>query len=174
MNVDPAEKMITKARIEKYILRKAFDTTDEPETQPYLPDNILWRQKEQFSDGVGYGWIDALKENAEIHVTDEMMKKPRAEWGEDVPDTKEAYWYRMMFDEHFPPYCASTVMRWTPTWSMQSDPSGRLVPTNAPRLVGELIILGPLLHMLPNMKSDTGSCTCTNSIFAFMTAHFLI
>lgn len=90
MDIDPAEKMITKERIEKYILRKAFDTSDEPETKPYLPDNILWRQKEQFSDGVGYGWIDALKDNAELHVTDEMMKNPKPEWGDDIPDTKEA------------------------------------------------------------------------------------
>lgn len=127
MSIDPSEKMITKDRIEKYILRKAFDTTDEPDTKPYLPDNILWRQKEQFSDGVGYGWIDALKANAELYVTDEMMKNPKAEWNDDVPDSKEAYWYRTMFDEHFPPYCASTVLRWTPTWSKQTDPSGRLV-----------------------------------------------
>jgi asparagine synthase (glutamine-hydrolysing) len=125
MNIDPAEKMITKDRIEKYILRKAFDTSDEPETAPYLPEKILYRQKEQFSDGVGYGWIDALKDNAELHVTDEMMKNPKPEWGNDIPDTKEAYWYRCMFDEHFPPSCASTVMRWTPTWSKQTDPSGR-------------------------------------------------
>lgn len=125
MNIDPAEKMITKDRIEKYILRKAFDTSDRPGEPAYLPANILWRQKEQFSDGVGYGWIDALKDNAEQYVTDEMMKNPKTEWGNDVPDTKEAYWYRTMFDEHFPPYCASTVMRWTPTWSKQSDPSGR-------------------------------------------------
>lgn len=90
MNIDPAEKMITKERIEKYILRKAFDTTDEPETPAYLPDSILWRQKEQFSDGVGYGWIDALKDNAELNVTDEMMKNPKAEWGDDIPDSKEA------------------------------------------------------------------------------------
>ncbi|KAF1987856.1 glutamine-hydrolyzing asparagine synthase [Aulographum hederae CBS 113979] len=127
MNIDPAEKMITKDRIEKYIMRKAFDTTDEPETPAYLPDNILWRQKEQFSDGVGYGWIDALKDNAELHVSDEDMKNPKPEWGDDIPDTKEAYWYRCMFDEHFPPYCASTVMRWTPTWSKQTDPSGRAI-----------------------------------------------
>lgn len=90
MTVDPEEKLITKDRIEKYILRKAFDTTDEPDVKPYLPDNILWRQKEQFSDGVGYSWIDALKDNAEQHVTDEMMKTPKAEWGADVPDSKEA------------------------------------------------------------------------------------
>ncbi|EER43552.1 asparagine synthetase [Histoplasma capsulatum H143] len=130
MGVDPQEKMITKDRIEKYILRKAFDTSDDPDAKPYLPDSILWRQKEQFSDGVGYGWIDALKDNAELHVTDEMMKNPKPEWGDDVPDTKEGYWYRMMFDELFPPYCASTVMRWTPTWSKQTDPSGRAVSTH--------------------------------------------
>ncbi|KAI2606231.1 asparagine synthase [Hypoxylon fragiforme] len=130
MNIDPQEKMITKDRLEKWILRKAFDTTDEPGTEAYLPDEILWRQKEQFSDGVGYGWIDALKDNAELHVTDEMMKNPKPEWGQDIPDTKEAYWYRLMFDEHFPPHCASTVMRWTPTWSKQSDPSGRAIATH--------------------------------------------
>lgn len=125
MNIDPADKMIKDGRIEKHILRKAFDTTDEPETEAYLPDEILWRQKEQFSDGVGYGWIDALKDTAELQVTDEMMKNPKAEWGDDIPDTKEAYWYRCMFDEHFPQSCASTVMRWVPKWVQQSDPSGR-------------------------------------------------
>lgn len=91
MNIDPKEKMITKDRIEKYILRKAFDTSDEPDIQPYLPEKFLWRQKEQFSDGVGYGWIDALKDNAEKNVTDEMMKNPKAEWGDDIPDSKEAW-----------------------------------------------------------------------------------
>ncbi|KAL4978085.1 hypothetical protein BDW66DRAFT_130941 [Aspergillus desertorum] len=130
MSVDPQEKMITKDRIEKYILRKAFDTSAEPEVEPYLPDKILWRQKEQFSDGVGYSWIDGLKDHAELHVTDEMMKNPKPEWGDDIPTTKEAYWYRMMFDEHFPSYCASTVERWVPTWSKQSDPSGRAIATH--------------------------------------------
>ncbi|KAL4785761.1 hypothetical protein BJX76DRAFT_323574 [Aspergillus varians] len=130
MSVDPQEKMITKERIEKYILRKAFDTSDEPDVEPYLPEKILWRQKEQFSDGVGYSWIDGLKDAAELHVTDEMMKNPKPEWGNDIPDTKEAYWYRTMFDEHFPPYCASTVERWVPTWSKQSDPSGRAISTH--------------------------------------------
>jgi asparagine synthase (glutamine-hydrolysing) len=125
MNIDPQEKMITKDRIEKYILRKAFDTSDEPDVEPYLPDEILWRQKEQFSDGVGYGWIDALKDTAELKVSDEMLKNPKPQWGDDIPDSKEAYWYRLMFDELFPQYCASTVERWTPTWSKQSDPSGR-------------------------------------------------
>lgn len=155
MGVDPQEKMITKDRIEKYILRKAFDTSDQPDVNPYLPEKILWRQKEQFSDGVGYGWIDALKDQAAVHISDEMMKTPKPEWGSDIPDSKEAYdrpffffffffwsatdpdlflwltqtryWYRLMFDELFPPSCASTVERWTPTWSKQTDPSGRLV-----------------------------------------------
>jgi len=131
MGIDPAEKLHTKDRIEKYIIRKAFDTSDEPETEPYLPEKILWRQKEQFSDGVGYGWIDALKDTAEKMVTDEQMKNPKPEWGNDIPDTKEAYWYRCMFDEHFPSYCASTVERWTPTWSKQTDPSGRAIGVHA-------------------------------------------
>jgi len=135
MNIDPQEKMITKDRIEKYILRKAFDTEGEPGAKPYLPKNILWRQKEQFSDGVGYGWIDGLKDEAKKMVTDEQMKeenirKEKPHWGDDIPDSKEAYWYRCMFDEHFPPYCASTVMRWTPTWSKQTDPSGRAIATH--------------------------------------------
>jgi asparagine synthase (glutamine-hydrolysing) len=90
MDVDPQEKMITSEKIEKYVIRKAFDTSDDPTAEPYLPEKILWRQKEQFSDGVGYGWIDALKDHAEIHVTDEMMKNPKPEWGSDIPDTKEA------------------------------------------------------------------------------------
>jgi asparagine synthase (glutamine-hydrolysing) len=62
MNIDPEEKMIRKSegRIEKFIIRKAFDTPDDP----YLPHEILWRQKEQFSDGVGYGWIDSLRDLA--------------------------------------------------------------------------------------------------------------
>ncbi|KAK2865073.1 asparagine synthetase [Arthroderma sp. PD_2] len=98
MGIDPAEKMIKDGRIEKYILRKAFDIT-EPEDIPYLPKKILWRQKEQFSDGVGYGWIDALKDTAELYVTDEMMANPKPQWGDDIPNTKEAYWYRLMFDE---------------------------------------------------------------------------
>ncbi|KYK58336.1 asparagine synthetase [Drechmeria coniospora] len=154
MAIDPQEKMITKERMEKYILRKAFDTTDEPDNKPYLPESILWRQKEQFSDGVGYGWIDALKDHADLHVTDEMMANPKPEWGTDVPDTKEAYWYRLMFDEHFPPSCASTVMRWAPTWSRQTDPSGRFVPPAADAFDGTeadaLIDAGPFPPTSPS------------------------
>lgn len=97
MNIDPQEKLISKAdgRIEKHILRKAFDTTGEPGQKPYLPEHILWRQKEQFSDGVGYGWIDALKDEAAKLVSDEQMveatiRKDKPQWGDDIPDSKEA------------------------------------------------------------------------------------
>jgi len=69
MDIDPEEKMCKDGRIEKWILRKAFDTKEDP----YLPDSVLWRQKEQFSDGVGYSWIDTLKEVAESQVTDAQM-----------------------------------------------------------------------------------------------------
>src|ERR1700712_4301177 len=99
MNIDPEEKLIRPGRIEKYIMRQAFDPSVlEPGAKPYLPEKILWRQKEQFSDGVGYGWIDALKDNAELHVTDEMMKNPKKEWGSDIPDTKEAYVFKRQKD----------------------------------------------------------------------------
>ncbi|SCW02357.1 LAFE_0F04654g1_1 [Lachancea fermentati] len=130
MNLDPAEKMINQSegRIEKYILRKAFDTTDEPDVKPYLPEEILWRQKEQFSDGVGYSWIDGLKDAAEAAISDEQFKQAKPEWGSDIPTTKEAYWYRLKFDALFPQKtAASTVMRWIPKadWGCAEDPSGR-------------------------------------------------
>ena len=162
MSVDPTEKLISPGRIEKYILRKAFDTSNEPDAQPYLPEHILWRQKEQFSDGVGYGWIDALKDSAELHVSDEQMKHPKAEWGDDRPDTKEAYWYRLIFDELFPPQCASTVMRWTPTWSKQTDPSGRQVAVKTYSFGFPLTMALELyLRIWPNMRarqSDPDHC----------------
>ncbi|CDO92506.1 unnamed protein product [Kluyveromyces dobzhanskii CBS 2104] len=130
MNIDPNDKMIKPAegKIEKYILRKAFDTSDEPDVKPYLPEEILWRQKEQFSDGVGYSWIDALKDTAESTISDEQFAQPKAEWGDDIPTTKEAYWYRLKFDALFPQKtAASTVMRWIPKadWGCAEDPSGR-------------------------------------------------
>ncbi|EWC47191.1 putative asparagine synthetase [Drechslerella stenobrocha 248] len=130
MGFNPEEKMIKGGRIEKWVLRAAFDTSSEPETEPYLPPDILWRQKEQFSDGVGYGWIDSLKDTAASTISDEAFANRGSIWKTDVPDTKEAYWYRQMFDEQFPEQCASTVMRWTPTWSNQTDPSGRAISTH--------------------------------------------
>jgi len=129
MNIRAEDKMITKDHIEKYILRKAFDNDE------FLPKDILWRQKEQFSDGVGYSWIDSLKDTAERVVTDEMMQNPKPEWGNDVPQTKEAYWYRSIFDEMFPKNtkaAASTVLRWIPKaeWGCDADPSGRYVKSH--------------------------------------------
>ncbi|GMM29645.1 asparagine synthase (glutamine-hydrolyzing) 1 [Martiniozyma asiatica (nom. inval.)] len=130
LNIDPKDKVIDQkaGKIEKYILRKAFDNKNEEGATPYLPDEILWRQKEQFSDGVGYSWIDGLKELAEKSVTDEQLANPKAEWGDDIPTTKEAYFYRCKFDELFPSKAvASTVMRWIPKaeWGCHEDPSGR-------------------------------------------------
>lgn len=132
MNIDPSDKMIdTKnGKIEKYILRKAFDTSidEDPNAKPYLPEEILWRQKEQFSDGVGYSWIDSLKDTAERVISDEMFANPKAHWGDDIPTTKEAYWYRLKFDALFPQKTAAdTVMRWIPKadWGCAEDPSGR-------------------------------------------------
>ncbi|CAI5758060.1 unnamed protein product [Candida verbasci] len=134
MNINPEDKLIKDGRIEKYILRKAFDTSDEPDAKPYLPEEILWRQKEQFSDGVGYSWIDGLKDTAEKMVTDEELANPKPEWGDDVPTTKEAYWYRCKFDKMFnkSKAAASTVMRWVPKaeWGCHADPSGRYAATH--------------------------------------------
>jgi asparagine synthase (glutamine-hydrolysing) len=63
-------------------------------------------------------------------VSDEDLKNPKPEWGAYVPDSKEAYWYRCMYDDQFPAQCASTVMRWTPKWTDQTDPSGRAIGTH--------------------------------------------
>ncbi|KAK6457273.1 asparagine synthetase [Scheffersomyces xylosifermentans] len=136
MNINPEDKLIKQkeGKIEKYILRKAFDTSDDPTAEPYLPQEILWRQKEQFSDGVGYSWIDGLKEHAENAVSDEEFAKPKAEWGDDIPTTKEAYWYRCKFDRMFKnsKAAATTVMRWIPKaeWGCHEDPSGRYAATH--------------------------------------------
>lgn len=126
MSIDPKEKMCQKeaGRMEKYIVRKAFDTPEDP----YLPDSILWRQKEQFSDGVGYSWIDSLKENAEKEVTDEEFARAAELFPVDTPMTKEAFYYRRIFAERFPDAkCQPTVKRWIPRtdWGCSSDPSGR-------------------------------------------------
>lgn len=122
MGVNPIEKVCGKGRIEKWVLRKAFDTPEKP----YLPDDILWRQKEQFSDGVGYSWIGGLKEHAEKSVSDELMAKAAEVFPYDTPDTKEAYYYRQIFAELYPEESsAKTVSHWTPTWGASKDPSGR-------------------------------------------------
>ncbi|KAI8908912.1 asparagine synthase [Gorgonomyces haynaldii] len=128
MKVPPATKMHRQPpynfKMEKYILRKAFDNPEDP----YLPDEVLWRQKEQFSDGVGYSWIDTLKEHAIAQVSDEQFAKASERWSKDTPTTKEAYWYRELFEQHFPQeQCLESVVRWIPRkdWGCNEDPSGR-------------------------------------------------
>jgi len=107
---------------EKYILRKAFDTPEDP----YLPAEVLWRQKEQFSDGVGYNWIDQLIEYCASQVTDEQLSGAVAEFPYNSPITKEAYFYRSIFHKHYPQVSAAqTVRKWIPKWQENQDPSGR-------------------------------------------------
>lgn len=108
--------------VEKYILRKAFDVED----QPYLPKEVLWRQKEQFSDGVGYNWIDQLIEYASAQVTDEQLAAAAERFPYNTPATKEAYFYRDIFHKHYPQVSAAqTVRKWIPKWQENQDPSGR-------------------------------------------------
>jgi asparagine synthase (glutamine-hydrolysing) len=135
MNIDPADKMIrsSEGRMEKYILRKAFDG--------WIPDEILWRQKEQFSDGVGYSWIDSLKAFAEKEVSDSAMANAAYRFPVKTPPTKEAYLYRSIYEDHFknpsavdlvpdgPSIACSTptAIRWDAAWANLADPSGRAV-----------------------------------------------
>ena len=129
-------------RIEKGVLRAAFDGV--------LPDEILWRQKEQFSDGVGYGWIDGLKAHAEAIVSDRELAAAARRFPHNPPQTKEAYWYRSLFERHFPsPAAGETVpggksiacsspaaIAWDAAFANAADPSGRAIATvhNAPRI----------------------------------------
>ncbi|KLT70179.1 MULTISPECIES: asparagine synthase B [Flavobacterium] len=123
MLIKPEEKQPkTYEGIEKYILRKAFDT---PET-PYLPSDILWRQKEQFSDGVGYNWIDELIEYCATQVSDQQLEGANTEFPYNSPTTKEAYLYRSIFHKYYPQVSAAqTVRKWIPKWQENQDPSGR-------------------------------------------------
>jgi len=133
MSFDPKDKMCGQGKMEKYVLRKAFEG--------FLPDAVLWRQKEQFSDGVGYGWIDSLKAHAEEKISDEMMAKAAERFPVQPPATKEAYFYRSIFAEFFPSKDAAltvevgpsiacstpTAYRWSKAFQGMADPSGRAV-----------------------------------------------
>lgn len=124
MNIRPEDRMPiknTKQSIEKYILRAAF-------ADNYLPDGVLWRQKEQFSDGVGYDWIDSIKEYAASRISDEEFAKAEELYSFNTPQTKEAFYYRKLYTQMFPhKSCAETVMKWVPRtdWGCDADPSGR-------------------------------------------------
>lgn len=133
MRMDAQAKMAGGGKIEKAILREAFEGA--------LPDEILWRQKEQFSDGVGYGWIDGLKAHAEANVGDEEFAQAAQRFPVNTPQTKEAYFYRRIFEQHFPgDACAETVpggksiacsspaaIAWDEAFARAADPSGRAV-----------------------------------------------
>lgn len=139
MDIDAEKKQFSKGsmqtkdsegrpHMEKYILRKAFDMIPEGDEKAYLPESILWRQKEQFSDGVGYNWIDGMKDEAARVVSDEQLAKAAERFPESTPDTKEAYWIREIFEKHFPSKAAAgTAVRWVPRgdWGCAADPSGR-------------------------------------------------
>jgi asparagine synthase (glutamine-hydrolysing) len=123
IQIKPEEKQPkTYDGIEKYILRKAFDTPDKP----YLPSEVLWRQKEQFSDGVGYNWIDQLIEYCSSKVSDLQLEQAGQQFPYNTPTTKEAYYYRSIFHQYFPQISAAqTVRKWIPKWQENQDPSGR-------------------------------------------------
>ena len=121
--------------MEKWILRKTFED--------YLPESIAWRQKEQFSDGVGYGWIDTLKELAEEKVSSDQLTKARFRFPIHPPMSKEEYYYRTIFSELFPSdsaaLCVPSVksvacstaeaLVWDKAFQKENDPSGRAVKT---------------------------------------------
>lgn len=133
MNINPDDKMIKNGRIEKWVLRKAFEE--------YLPESVLWRQKEQFSDGVGYSWIDSLKDLVEKEVTDEDLKNASNTFKINTPQNKEEYFYRTIFQDHFPSEAASLsvpsvpsvacstpqALEWDESFKNLNDPSGRSV-----------------------------------------------
>ncbi|XP_077239414.1 asparagine synthetase [glutamine-hydrolyzing]-like [Tasmannia lanceolata] len=167
MDIDPEWKMIKPdlGRIEKWVLRKAFDD----EENPYLPKHILYRQKEQFSDGVGYSWIDGLKAHAAQHVTDKMMLNAKHIFPHNTPITKEAYYYRMIFERFFPQNSASLTvpggasvacstakaLEWDAEWSNNPDPSGRAalgVHVSAYDPISSSIPLGKVSSNIVNKK----------------------
>ena len=135
MKIDPKLKMINHKKIEKLILREAFED--------YLPEEILFRQKEQFSDGVGYDWIDTLKALAEKRVTDDQFENASSVFTLNTPLSKEEYHYRKIFNEFFPSdsaaltvpskpsvACSSEIaLKWDKSFDNLNDPSGRAVST---------------------------------------------
>jgi asparagine synthase (glutamine-hydrolysing) len=133
MRLNPKDKMAGNGKMEKWILRKAFENI--------LPESVAWRQKEQFSDGVGYSWIDTLKELTNTLVSDEQMSKVNQTFPINPPMNKEEYYYRTIFAEHFPSeqaaLCVPSVpsvacstpiaLEWDAAFKNLNDPSGRSV-----------------------------------------------
>ena len=133
MRINPKDKLINSERMEKWVVRKAFED--------YLPESVAWRQKEQFSDGVGYNWIDTLKEVVEAAVTDEQMENAYFRFPLQTPQNKEEFHYRTIFEEHFPSDAAAMsvpsvpsvacstpiALEWDEAFKNQNDPSGRAI-----------------------------------------------
>jgi asparagine synthase (glutamine-hydrolysing) len=133
MRINPNDKMITKERMEKWVVRKAFED--------YLPESVAWRQKEQFSDGVGYNWIDTLKAVVAEEVTDEQMANAHFRFPLQTPSNKEEYYYRSIFESHYPSDAAALsvpqepsvacstkiALEWDEAFRNMNDPSGRAV-----------------------------------------------
>lgn len=133
MRLNPIDKMCPGTTIEKRIVREAFGEL--------LPESVAWRQKEQFSDGVGYSWIDTLKAITSKAVSDEQMAHASERFPINTPMNKEEYYYRTIFEEHFPsrsaalsvPHEASVAcstaiaMKWDKAWNGLNEPSGRAV-----------------------------------------------
>ena len=133
MNIDPSHKMITNEKIEKNILRESFNG--------YIPESVLWRQKEQFSDGVGYSWIDSLKEYADKQISDMDFDDRVDRFPINTPRSKEEFLFRKIFEKHFPgDDCALCVpssksvacsteeaLKWDKEFENMIDPSGRSV-----------------------------------------------
>ena len=133
MNINPEDKMIKNGRIEKWVLREAF--------KDYLPESVLWRQKEQFSDGVGYSWIDSLKDLVSKEVSDHDLENASKIFSINTPRNKEEYYYRLIFSDHFssdaaaksvpsvPSVACSTpqALEWDEAFKNMNDPSGRSI-----------------------------------------------
>ncbi len=133
MQLNPKAKMCPGSTIEKKIVREAF--------ADMLPTSVAWRQKEQFSDGVGYSWIDTLKEMTSSQVSDEQMAHAAERFPINTPLCKEEYFYRSIFEEHFPSTSAARcvnqeasvacstqiALEWDKAWKSMNDPSGRAV-----------------------------------------------
>jgi len=133
MSINPQDKMINGERMEKWVVRKAFEN--------YLPESVVWRQKEQFSDGVGYSWIDTLKEVVNTKISDEQLENAHYRFPIQTPQNKEEFYYRSIFEEHFPSdtaalsvpqeasvACSTKIaLEWDEAFKNMNDPSGRAV-----------------------------------------------
>jgi asparagine synthase (glutamine-hydrolysing) len=133
MRLNPKDKMAGKDKMEKWVLRKAFED--------YLPESVAWRQKEQFSDGVGYGWIDTLRSLASKEISDDQLENAKYRFPINPPQNKEEYMYRAIFSEHFPSDSAAScvpsvpsvacstpdALAWDESFRNQNEPSGRAV-----------------------------------------------